>query len=105
MIRHSLIVAALVAILVAAQVYLISPGEVRIAYAGAKHKLTAEAAQALRQPPPLWFFPLTGAVLWWGRRARKRRFRLAAEQKMAVTLSRAVRQMSGGIGPGACSQR
>ena len=47
----------------------------------------------LGQPERLWFLSAAFPMLWLRRRARLKRHRFAAEQKMAVNLSRAVRQM------------
>lgn len=50
--------------------------------------------RSLAQPELLAAVPVTGAALWLGVQARKRRFQSAAEDKMAGRLSKAVRQMS-----------
>lgn len=50
--------------------------------------------RSLVQPQILAAVPLAGAALWLGACVRKRRFQSAAEEKIAGTLSKAVRQMS-----------
>jgi len=50
--------------------------------------------RSLEQPHVLAAVPVAGAALWLGACVRKRRFQSAAQEKMAGTLSKAVRKMS-----------
>lgn len=112
MLKHTAILGALVVVLVAALVYVISPGEVVAIYCAASYQVQSQVQggpagnsyeqagdgsnSALRvarwlRSPPVWM--MLAGILCAGSYIGRKRFKRGKEGKMANSLSRAVRRI------------
>jgi hypothetical protein len=112
--KHAVVLSSLVMLIVCVLIYSISPGEIEIIYSAARYRLARETSSvvastaeedASRAPEPAarianWLEGRQAVAAWLmlaslpflGGYVRRKRSRRAAEQRMAVSLAKAMRE-------------